>query len=154
MDRKPRQEVELHESQNRLAVQLKQWLRNQFHETKSFFGKLTVAYWLLKIPSLLMKATFQFHQKPSFLRLFTKIQIFWDRKPCQLMNSCRCLKGAYYFPSVGRRSIYINVCIAVFWNASEFQPEYVAWYPTWRQFFTCIFIGPLLATYIYAASPV
>jgi hypothetical protein len=42
-----------------------------------------------------MKATFHYHQKPRFLRPLTKIQIFLDGKPCQLVNGCRRLEGAY-----------------------------------------------------------
>jgi hypothetical protein len=44
-----------------------------------------------------MKASFHYHQKPKFLQLLTKIQIFWDGKSCQLVNSCRRLEGAYCF---------------------------------------------------------
>jgi hypothetical protein len=59
---------------------------------------LRVAYLVIKNYSLLVKATFHYHQKPRFLRLLTKIKIFWDGKPCQLLNSCRRLEGAYYLP--------------------------------------------------------
>jgi len=43
-----------------------------------------------------MTANFHYHQKPRFFRLLTKIQIFWDGKPSQLVNSCRRLERAYY----------------------------------------------------------
>ena len=41
-----------------------------------------------------MEATFYYHQKPKFLWLLKKIQIFWDGKPCQLVNSFRRLEWA------------------------------------------------------------